>query len=121
MNMSDLKAKDRPPLHAPDERHDDIEDRMGQGKTPPGYGGVKGEGIDLAAIRGDLQNASERQYWRSLDELAGTAQFRRLLDREFSVGATEWPEDLSRRGFLQNGGGVHHVGGADGLHQAADA
>jgi molybdopterin-containing oxidoreductase family iron-sulfur binding subunit len=60
-----------------------------------------GEDIDLAAIRGNLANAQGRRYWRSLDQLAGTAQFRRLLDREFSFGATEWPEDLSRRGFLK--------------------
>ena len=59
------------------------------------------EPLDLQAIRRDLEKAQGRRYWRSLEELAGTPEFQRALEREFSVGATEWPEDLSRRGFLK--------------------
>ena len=37
-------------------------------------------------------------YWRSLEELAGSAEFHRFADGEFP---SEWKEPLSRRGLLQ--------------------
>ncbi len=43
-----------------------------------------------------------KKYWRSLDELAGTPEFRTLLEREFPQGAAEFNDDgLSRRNFLK--------------------
>ena len=43
-----------------------------------------------------------RKYWRSLDELADTSEFRGWLEREFPAGAAELNLDgISRRNFLQ--------------------
>lgn len=42
-----------------------------------------------------------KQYWRSLDQLAGTPEFRHWLEREFPEGATELLESQSRRALLK--------------------
>ena len=42
-----------------------------------------------------------RTWWRSLEELAGTPEFKQLLEREFPSHAAEWDEGLSRRRFLE--------------------
>lgn len=44
---------------------------------------------------------SGRRYWRSLDELADTPEFREWLHREFPKGASEMVDDVSRRHFLK--------------------
>ena len=41
-----------------------------------------------------------KQYWRSLDQLADTPEFREFLNREFPQGASEMNNDWSRRNFL---------------------
>jgi MoCo/4Fe-4S cofactor protein with predicted Tat translocation signal len=46
--------------------------------------------------------ANGRRYWRSLDEMADTPEFKDWLHREFPVGASEMVEDgQSRRNFLK--------------------
>src|SRR3989442_3302273 len=40
-------------------------------------------------------------YWRSLEELAGSAEFQEMMHREFPKGASEWLDSVFRRGFLQ--------------------
>ena len=46
--------------------------------------------------------ASGRKYWRSLEEFAGTPEFRARLEREFPQGAAELQGDeVTRRGFMQ--------------------
>ena len=55
---------------------------------------------DLAELEQSLHGTSGRQYWRSLDELAGTAAFQKLMRREFPQQADVWPDSLSRRHFL---------------------
>ena len=42
-----------------------------------------------------------RRYWRSLDELADTPEFKDWLHREFPKGASEFTDDVSRRHFLK--------------------
>src|SRR5262249_31957482 len=42
-----------------------------------------------------------RTYWRSLDELANTNEFRDWLEREFPAGASEWTDPVSRRHFVK--------------------
>ncbi len=42
-----------------------------------------------------------RQYWRSLDELADTPEFRAWMEREFPAGASEFTDPLSRRYFVK--------------------
>ena len=57
--------------------------------------------LDLAAIRTRLAEARGQQYWRSLEEVAATAEFEEFLQREFPHQASEWHDPVSRRRFLQ--------------------
>jgi MoCo/4Fe-4S cofactor protein with predicted Tat translocation signal len=69
--------------------------------------------LDLADVRARIDQAtahdaglSEKEktgpeYWRSLEELAGTEEFQTALHREFPKGASEWVDSVSRRGFLK--------------------
>ena len=40
-------------------------------------------------------------YWRSLDQLAETREFRQWAEREFPQGASEWTDPVSRRHFVK--------------------
>src|SRR5262245_4607994 len=42
-----------------------------------------------------------RKYWRSLDDLAETPEFRQWVEREFPAGASEWDDPVSRRHFVK--------------------
>jgi molybdopterin-containing oxidoreductase family iron-sulfur binding subunit len=42
-----------------------------------------------------------REHWRSLEQLAGTPEARAFQEREFPVGASELPEGIDRRLFVQ--------------------
>jgi MoCo/4Fe-4S cofactor protein with predicted Tat translocation signal len=57
--------------------------------------------VSLAEIRERFATKRGPELWRSLDELADSAEFQDLLHREFPRYAAEWPEGVSRRGFLQ--------------------
>ena len=57
--------------------------------------------LDLLAIRQKLESLQGQQYWRSLDELAETPEFREMLHREFPDGVSEWEDGLTRRSFLK--------------------
>jgi MoCo/4Fe-4S cofactor protein with predicted Tat translocation signal len=57
--------------------------------------------LDRATVEAQLRQATGPEYWRSLEELAGTAEFQEMLYREFPKGASEWVDSVSRRGFLQ--------------------
>lgn len=41
------------------------------------------------------------RYWRGLDELAGTPDFKAFVDREFPEGASEFTDAPSRRSFVK--------------------
>jgi molybdopterin-containing oxidoreductase family iron-sulfur binding subunit len=41
------------------------------------------------------------QYWRGLDELAETPEFKQWVEREFPEGASEWSDPVSRRHFVK--------------------
>ena len=56
---------------------------------------------DLSELRRKLAGSSGPQYWRSLEELAGTEEFERYLHREFPEQAAEWHDPVGRRQFLQ--------------------
>jgi len=45
--------------------------------------------------------ATGRRYWRSLDELADTPEFKEWLHREFPPGASEFEDGVSRRHFMK--------------------
>jgi MoCo/4Fe-4S cofactor protein with predicted Tat translocation signal len=53
-----------------------------------------------------------RQYWRSLNELSETPEFREWLEREFPNGAAEMGEDWSRRSFIKLMGASMALAGA---------
>ncbi|HUC85916.1 MAG TPA: TAT-variant-translocated molybdopterin oxidoreductase [Candidatus Acidoferrales bacterium] len=46
-------------------------------------------------------SANARRYWRSVDELADTPEFKGWLEREFPRGASELEDGQSRRQFLK--------------------
>ncbi|MGC1650190.1 MAG: TAT-variant-translocated molybdopterin oxidoreductase [Candidatus Sulfotelmatobacter sp.] len=58
------------------------------------------ERIDAATAH-DAVEKTGPEYWRSLEELAGTDEFKEALHREFPKGASEWVDSVSRRGFLK--------------------
>jgi len=57
--------------------------------------------LDLNSIREKIAGQSGPEYWRSLEELAGSQEFHEALHREFPKGASEWLDTVSRRGFLK--------------------
>jgi len=57
--------------------------------------------LDRATVEKQLAATKGPEYWRSLEELAGTPEFQEMLHREFPKGASEWLDDFSRRGFLK--------------------
>src|ERR1700685_3493201 len=73
----------------------------------------KRDALDLKSVRERIDHAlahdaalpaaekSGPEYWRSLEELAGSEDFQNALHREFPKGASEWIDSVSRRGFLK--------------------
>jgi len=57
--------------------------------------------LDRATVEAHLARTRGPEYWRSLEELAGSPEFQEMLHREFPKGASEWLDTFSRRGFLQ--------------------
>jgi molybdopterin-containing oxidoreductase family iron-sulfur binding subunit len=57
--------------------------------------------LDLEQVRAQVAATKGPEYWRSLEELAGSAEFQAMLHREFPKGASEWLDTVSRRGFLR--------------------
>ncbi len=58
--------------------------------------------MDLATVRAKLQSKTGKQYWRTLEELAGDPEFTELLHREFPRQApSEWDDGVDRRDFLK--------------------
>ena len=60
-----------------------------------------GKHLDRATVEQQLAETKGPEYWRSLEELAGSPEFREMMHREFPKGASEWVDSVSRRGFLQ--------------------
>jgi MoCo/4Fe-4S cofactor protein with predicted Tat translocation signal len=69
---------------------------------PAGEAKVREGSMDLAAVRAKLQSKTGKQYWRTLEELAGDPEFEELLHREFPRQApSEWDDGVDRRDFLK--------------------
>ncbi len=60
-----------------------------------------GKRLELKTVEQQIRQTTGPEYWRSLEELAGTPEFQEMLHREFPKGASEWVDGVSRRGFLQ--------------------
>jgi molybdopterin-containing oxidoreductase family iron-sulfur binding subunit len=56
---------------------------------------------DLEALRAKLDATRGREYWRSLEALAETPEFKDFLHREFPHNASEWLDPVGRRSFLK--------------------
>jgi molybdopterin-containing oxidoreductase family iron-sulfur binding subunit len=56
---------------------------------------------DIEALRARLDGTRGKEYWRSLEELSGTPEFKEFLHREFPQNASEWLDPVGRRGFLK--------------------
>jgi MoCo/4Fe-4S cofactor protein with predicted Tat translocation signal len=57
--------------------------------------------LDLATAQARIAETKGPEYWRSLEELAGSEEFQEMMHREFPKGASEWLDDVSRRGFMK--------------------
>src|SRR6185369_7607865 len=57
--------------------------------------------LDIPALRARLADKRGKQFWRSLDELAGTAEFEAYLAAEFPEQAPQLLDPVARRTFLK--------------------
>src|SRR6201998_4271170 len=57
--------------------------------------------LDIGTAQSRIAETRGPEFWRSLEELAGSDEFREMMHREFPRGASEWLDAVSRRGFLQ--------------------
>src|SRR5713226_7771555 len=57
--------------------------------------------LDLVQLRAAIEKKNGPEFWRSLEELAGSSEFQEMMHREFPKGASEWLDAVSRRGFLK--------------------
>ncbi|MFG0331503.1 MAG: TAT-variant-translocated molybdopterin oxidoreductase [Phycisphaerales bacterium] len=69
--------------------------------TTPDAANPRAASTDLESLRRKLEKSSGPTFWRSLDEIADTDEFRAFLHHEFPAGATEWHDGPSRRSFLR--------------------
>jgi MoCo/4Fe-4S cofactor protein with predicted Tat translocation signal len=67
-----------------------------------------------AAVAHDAAEKTGPEYWRSLEELAGSPAFQEALHREFPKGASKWVDSVSRRGFLKVMGASMALAGMTG-------
>ncbi len=75
---------------------------------------TKRKQLDLATVKEQIEDTTGPEYWRSLEELAGSDEFQEMLHREFPKGASEWLDDFSRRGFLKTMGASLALAGLTG-------
>src|ERR1700686_2923563 len=57
--------------------------------------------VDIAALRQASTDGNTRRFWRSLDELAGTPEFRDHAENEFPHGANDPAATLDRRELMK--------------------
>ena len=81
---------------------------------------TKRKQLDLTAVREQIEDTTGPEYWRSLQELAGSDEFQEMLHREFPKGASEWLDDFSRRGFLRTMGASLALAGLTGCTRMPD-
>src|SRR5450755_1550462 len=78
----------------------------------PDLDSVRARLEEITSPSSDPKNGPE--YWRSLEELAGSPAFQEALHREFPKGASEWVDSVSRRGFLKVMGASMALAGMTG-------
>jgi MoCo/4Fe-4S cofactor protein with predicted Tat translocation signal len=70
-------------------------------QTAAADGGKPRSALDLPALRARLAAQDGRQYWRSLDELADTEEFRSFVEREFPDQTPHLLDPVGRRSFIK--------------------
>ena len=76
--------------------------------------------LTLAQVRAELKPLKGKRYWRSVDELADTAEFQAAVEREFPGSAQEWVDPVSRRGFMKLMGASLALAGLAGCTKQPD-
>ncbi|MFZ1014950.1 MAG: TAT-variant-translocated molybdopterin oxidoreductase [Terracidiphilus sp.] len=76
--------------------------------------------MSLAQVREELKGKKGKKLWRSIDELANTAEFQAAVEREFPAAAQEWVDPVSRRGFLKLMGASMALAGLAGCTKQPD-
>ena len=76
--------------------------------------------MTLAAVRQELKAVKGKRYWRSVDELADTAEFQAAVEKEFPSAAQEWVDPVSRRGFMKLMGASMALAGLAGCTKQPD-
>jgi MoCo/4Fe-4S cofactor protein with predicted Tat translocation signal len=77
--------------------------------------------LDLNSMRQRIALARGKEYWRCLEELADTEEFKKLLREEFPRYASAWLEALDRRGFLKLMGASLALAGLSGCLSSSPA
>src|ERR1700675_410930 len=89
-------------------------------KAAAGICPTKRKQLDFAAVKEQIEDTTGPEYWRSLEELAGSEEFQEMMHREFPKGASEWLDDFSRRGFLKTMGASLALAGLTGCTRMPD-
>ena len=76
--------------------------------------------LTLEAVRAKLEGTRGKRFWRSIDELQGTAEFEAAVEREFPSSAQEWVDPVSRRGFMKLMGASMALAGLSGCTKQPD-
>ena len=76
--------------------------------------------MTLAQARQELKAVKGKRYWRSVDELADTAEFQAAVEKEFPSAAQEWVDPVSRRGFMKLMGASMALAGLAGCTKQPD-
>ncbi len=76
--------------------------------------------MTLDQVRLKLKGVKGKKFWRSLDELADTDEFRAAVEKEFPSSAQEWVDPVSRRGFLKLMGASMALAGLAGCTKQPD-
>jgi molybdopterin-containing oxidoreductase family iron-sulfur binding subunit len=81
---------------------------------------VVGAAMSLEEVRAKLNGVKGKKYWRSVDELADTAEFQAAVEKEFPGSAQEWVDSVSRRGFMKLMGASMALAGLAGCTKQPD-
>ena len=68
----------------------------------------------ILSLQGEDTPRSGKKYWRSLEELADTPEFRELVAREFPQQAEGWNDPIERRSFIKLMGASLALAGMSG-------
>jgi MoCo/4Fe-4S cofactor protein with predicted Tat translocation signal len=92
----------------------------GQMNANGGSNPAAGTPMSLEQVRQELKGVKGKKYWRSIDELADTAEFQAAVEREFPSSAQEWVDPVSRRGFMKLMGASLALAGLAGCTKQPD-